>query len=91
MRIYFYNPNNDSGPPLGPEAIANALASLSQQEVYDVVEPAASALERLRHLGGFGAGPALELKHALTVRSPLFNNGALNDVVEGDGDVPMEV
>jgi len=55
-------------------------------EVYDVVEPAASALERLRHLGGFGAGPALELKHALTVRSPLFNNGALNDVVEGDGD-----
>ena len=37
-------------------------------------------------MGGFGAGPALELKHALTVRSPLFNNGALNDVVEGDGD-----
>ena len=27
-------------------------------EVYDVVEPAASALERLRHLGGFGASLA---------------------------------
>lgn len=33
-----------------------------------------------------GRGAAVQLRHELTIRSPLFGNIALNDVVEGEGD-----
>ena len=33
-----------------------------------------------------GQGPSLKLRHTRTIRSPLFGNMALNDVVEGETD-----